>query len=184
MASTPKYDGPVLRVGPGRISFPSIFTPKETPRGNRYDLTLLLPPDYDYVFITKALIGLEQQAWGTDPKKWPARARTHEQVVRDCSEKPHLAGYEDGWHFVHASSSEMPKVVSFDPNVLITDAAELYAGRWAKISCRPFIYEMKEGIGVSLGLNNIQLLKRDETFGRSSPSKDFDVEAEEMAEDF
>jgi hypothetical protein len=68
--------------------------------------------------------------------------------------------------------------------VLITDAAELYAGRWAKISCRPFIYEMKEGIGVSLGLNNIQLLKRDETFGRSSPSKDFDVEAEEMAEDF
>jgi hypothetical protein len=184
MASTPKYDGPVLRIGPGRISFPNIFTPKETPRGDRFDLTLLLPPEYDFRAVVDACIGLEEAAWGKDRKKWPQRARTHEQVVRDCAEKGHLAGYETGWHFVHATSSEMPKIVSFDPSVEIIDPKELYAGRWAKMSCRPFIYEMKEGVGVSLGLNNIQLLKRDETFGRSSPTKDFDVEAEEMAEDF
>jgi hypothetical protein len=184
MAQTPKWDGDALRIGAGRISFPNIFTPKETPRGNRYDLTLLLPPDYNFAFIIEACIKLEELAWGKERKKWPTRARTHEQVVRDCAEKPHLAGYEPGWHFVHVTSSEMPRIVSFDPTVEVTDPKELWAGRWAKVTARPFIYDMKEGVGVSLGLNNIQLLRRDTTFGRSDPSKDFDVEAEEMADSF
>jgi hypothetical protein len=184
MAQTPKWDGAALKIGSGRIAFPNIWPPKETPRGPRYDLTLLLPPDYDCAFITEACLKLEEMAWGKDRKKWPARARTHEGVVRDCGEKTHLAGYLPGWHFVHASSSEMPRVVSFDPTVEVTDQKALYGGRWAKITARPFIYDMKEGIGVSLGLNNIQLLRRDTTFGRSDPSQDFDVEAEEMSDAF
>jgi hypothetical protein len=169
-----------LKIGPGRISFPFIFTPRQTARGDRHELTLLLPPTYDTSFITQACVEKCIATWGPNRAKWPPNARKPEQVVRKCEEKLHLAGYEKGWHFVKAVSESAPGIVGFDPKEAVTDPKQGYAGRWAKMSCRPFIYTMREGIGVSLGLSNVQLLKHDATFGRTKPDQDFDVEAEEM----
>jgi len=173
-----------LRVGPGRLSFPNLIEPKETARGDRFGTTLLLPPDYDTRFITEACLDLCKATWGNNPKSWPANARKPEAVVRDAGEKQHLAGYLPGWRFISMISSEQPGIVGFDPSQVITNPKEVYAGRWAKISCRPFVYQMREGVGVSLGLNNVQLLKHDSAFGRTAPTQDFDVESEEMADGF
>ena len=182
--SETKPDAPRLRIGPGRLSFPNLTTPRETARGDRYGTTLLLPPGYDTSEITKACLELCKKTWGPNPKGWPANARKPEAVVRDAGEKQHLAGYLPGWTFVSLISSEQPGIVGWDPSQPVTNPKEVYAGRWAKVSCRPFVYSMREGVGVSLGLNNVQLLKHDAAFGRTAPTQDFDVEAEELNDSF
>jgi hypothetical protein len=186
MSGTKKPEVPRMTVGPGRISWPEIDPPAETPDGLRYKMTLLLPPTLegkrDAKRITDACMDLWVQKYGADPKAWPANARTPDKVVRDAGTKPNYAGYEAGWSFFSCSTAERPGIVNgmLEP---VADLKDLYAGRWAKISVRPFLYTIK-GVGVSLGLSNIQLLKHDSVFGRSSPAQDFDVVAEEMSEDF
>lgn len=179
----PKVEAPILKVGPGRLSFPFLFAPKPGDGGvDKYTTSLLLPPDYDVAFILEALEATCVAAWGPRPK-WSSTARKPEQVVRRCEEKPNFAGYEPGWHFVSCSSNDAPNIVSWDPNVPITDAKECYAGRWAKVSMRPFCYN-NVGVGVSLGLNNVQLLRNDTIFGRTRGNQDFDLEAAEVGAEF
>jgi hypothetical protein len=183
MSGTKKPEGKRLVIGPGRMSWPEIITPRETPNGNRWSVTLLLPPDYDLDPIREALEDICKQTWGTNPARWPSTARKPDQVIRDCGEKPQYGGYEPGWHFLAATTAEQPGVVDGALNPVELTPKEIYAGRWAKISCRPYIYT-KMGLGVSLGLSNIQVLKHDAVFGRTSASHDFDAVVEEMSQDF
>jgi len=172
-----------IRLGPGRLSFPSLIEPSGfNDSEEKYKTTLLLPPTFDVAPLLKALNDLCAEAWGKDMKKWPANARRPESVVRRAEEKEHMAGYEKGWHFVFASSRDKPAIVdaSLEP---VTDPRAVYAGRWANISVRPFCYN-NIGVGVSLGLGNIQLLKHDGAFGRTSAAQDFDAVVEEMEDEF
>ena len=183
MSGKVKPEVPTLRIGPGRLSFPHLIEKHAIEGGvPKYSTALLLPPEYKIDFILEALNELCVGAWGKDPKKWPANARRPEQVVRRAEEKEHLGGYDPGWHFVSASGNEKPKVVLWD-RTPIESADEVYAGRWANVSMRPFIYN-NVGVGVSLGLNNVQLLQHAPAFGRTSPDQDFDIEAEAVDADF
>jgi len=177
-----KPEVPLLRVGPGRLSFPALLEKKAIEGGvEKYSTVILLPPDYNVAPILKALEDLCVATWGPRAK-WPANARKPESVVRSCDEKGHLAGYEPGWHFISCSSNEKPAVVN-GMREPVTLASDIYAGRWANVSMRPFIYN-NVGVGVSLGLNNVQVLKHDTAFGRTSAKQDFDDVVEEMADDF
>ena len=166
-----------VRIGKGRLSFPHVFEPQETEYGLRYSVTLLLPPDTDLQPIRDALLAAAEEEWGPDPKKWPARMRGPDDVIRPCSEKS-LAGYEPGWHFVAAASKQQPGVVD-GLRQTVTDPVAVYAGRWANISCNAFAYSNKS-TGVSLGLNNVQLLQHDDAFGRTSARQDFDDVVDEL----
>lgn len=181
MASKPTVA--TIRLGPGKLSFPSLIEPSSFNGGDeKYTTTLLLPPSFDIAPVMKALNDLCTEVWGKDQKKWPPNARRPESVVRRAEEKEHLAGYEAGWHFISASSREKPLIVDamLEP---VTDPRAVYAGRWANISVRPFVYD-NIGVGVSLGLGNVQLLKHDGAFGRTSARQDFDIVAEEMEDEF
>lgn len=184
MSGKVKPEVPVLRIGPGRLSFPWLLEKHAGIEGAtpKFSTTILLPPDYNCQSILDALNDLCVATWGRDRGKWPANARKPEQVVRRCEEKPHLGGYEPGWHFVACSSDEKPAVVLWD-RTPISSPSEIYAGRWAKVSMRPFVYN-NFGVGVSLGLNNVQLLQHAGRFGRTSVEQDFDVEAESVDADF
>ena len=151
----------------------------------RSTTTLLLPPTFDVAPLLKALNDLCVEVWGKDMKKWPANARRPESVVRRAEEKEHMAGYEKGWHFVSASSKGTSRKPLMTPALQpVTDRARaVYAGRWANISVRPFVYD-NIGVGVSLGLGNVQLLKHDGAFGRTSAAQDFDQVVEEMEDEF
>lgn len=183
---TDKPKSTSLRVGPGRLSFPALLEPKENDQGAlKYGVTLLLPPGYD----TAPLLAELKRAWndkfGTDPKKWPKgpTVRTPDKVIRDASEKPHLAGYEEGWKFISARSDSAPGVV--DAMVRpVTDKREIYPGRWARISVNAYCYT-RPTTGVTFGLNNVQLLRDDTPFGGAAPkaSQDFDEVAEDMEQE-
>jgi hypothetical protein len=180
----PRIETPVLRIGPGRLAFPNLFEPKASNDGGdeKYETTLLLPADYDVAFILKALTDVCVVAWGPDRARWPSTARKPEQVVRSCNEKQHLAGYERDWHFITCRSGEPPSIVGWDKSP-VTSEREVYGGRWANITARPYCYNNRT-IGVSLGLNNVQLLQNDNKFARTSADQDFDVVEAAVANDF
>jgi hypothetical protein len=153
MSGTKKLEAARMTVGAGRIAWQEIDPPLETPEGLRYKMTLLLPPaaEADAKRITAACLDLWQQKYGTDPKEWPANARTPDKVVRPCSDKPTWAGYEKGWFFFACSSAEEAGDRQRRPRSHHRHA-RVCNGRWAKISVRPFLCSIK-GLGVSLGLS-------------------------------
>jgi hypothetical protein len=166
----------------GRLSFPVFFKPEKDDQGNdRYGGTLLLPPNFNTKILLPPLIAAAEDGWGKDRAKWPKgpTVRLPETVVRDANEKSHLAGYEPGWHFISFSAKNRPGVV--DAMIeRVTDPAEAYPGRWAKVSLRAFTYKNKT-VGVAFGLNNVQLLRHDEKFGGAPRAEDeFEQAAEEM----
>lgn len=170
-----------VRIGPGRLSFPFLFEPRDTENGPKYMTSLLLPPDYDVQPILTALTNAAIAGFGSDRSKWPKGMRKPADCIRDCEEKEKFEGYLPGWKFISANAKEAPGIVSAMRED-ITDPKQVYPGRWAKISCNAFWFKNKT-TGVSLGLNNVQLLRNDGTFGRTSAKSDFDDEVETMEEE-
>lgn len=167
-------------IGPGRLSFPNVFTAKKNDSGeDKFSVAILLPPDYDTTPLIKALTDAAVTKWGSDKAKWPKGIRGPNDVIRDCDEKDQYAEFP-GWKFINLSASSQPGVV--DGNLdTVTDASEVYPGRWAKISAAAFAYQNKTK-GVSLGLNNIQVLKHDTALGgKGRAANDFDAVAADMA---
>jgi hypothetical protein len=171
-----------VRIGPCRLSFPSLLKPKANDQGVlKYETTCLLPPGYDTAPLLAALWHAWHEKFGKDQKKWPKgpTVRTPDKVIRDCSEKPHLAGYEEGWSFVSLRSDGAPEVVDRD-GAAVLDFKEVYPGRWAYVTGNAYIYS-KPTTGATFGLNNVMLRKHDTSFGGSGPkaSTEFDDIADE-----
>ena len=168
-------------IGPGRLSFPSIFTPMKEEFGGKYGITLLLPPDYDFKPLVAALEAAGAEKWGPDKSKWPkGNFNGPKQVIRDAVDKAHLAGYEPGWKFIGLKNKEQPGVISASLDA-VNDPKEAYAGRWVRVSARAFAYDhLTKGVGFAL--SNIQLLQHDKPFssGGGRPQDDFDAQAEEL----
>lgn len=168
-------------IGPGRLSFPKIFVPNDAAFGGKYACTLLLPPTYDFSSLKAALKQAAINKFGPDMAKWPRGLRGPNDVIRKCEEKSHLAGYEPGWFFVSASSADMPGVVDAALNK-VSDPKEAYAGRWASMSVNVFAFSNVKH-GVSLGLQNVQLRKHDDSFsGRLRAEDEFEEQVEDMEE--
>lgn len=165
-------------VGPGRLSYPHLFQPQKQDDGSeKYSTVLLLPPDADLAPLRKALQNAWTDKFGTDQAKWPKKARKPDDVLADAEEKygPDFAG----WTAVSARSSDEPGVV--DPaRIKVTDKRETYPGRWARMTCAAFGYDNKTK-GVTLGLNNVQLLKHDTPIaGKARAEDDFDDYVDDM----
>jgi hypothetical protein len=170
-----------LMLGPGRMSFPHFFEAQKNDRGeDRYSTAFLMPPGYDTKPIVEALTNAAIKKFGPDRTKWPKGMRGPAQVLRDCADSEHYAALPPGWKFINCSSPDQPGIV--DANLTdVTDKRQVYPGRWARITVNAYGYDAKGNRGVTLGLNNVQLLKHDEPLAGKRPAKsEFDVMAEEM----
>jgi hypothetical protein len=93
--------------------------------------------------------------WGTNP---PANLRS---PFRDGDvEKPENADYE-GMLFINMKSNQKPGVVDQEVNPII-DPSELMAGDYVRVTFNSFAYSQKGNRGVSLGLRNVQLIRKGE----------------------
>lgn len=166
-------------LGPGRFSYPNIFKPQTKDDGSeRYSVAFLMPPATDLAPLKLALKKAMADKFGADESKWPRGARKPEDVIVPAEEK--YGKQFEGWHVINASSATKPGVVDRDKE-FVTDASEMYPGRWGKISVAAFGYSNKTR-GVTLGLNNCQILKHDEPLaGKPRASDEFDAVAEEMS---
>jgi hypothetical protein len=168
-----------IHIGPGRLSFPKLFTPNSAEYGGKYATALLLPPTYDFTSLKAALKAAAIEKWGPDPDKWPRGMRGPKDVIKPCEEKSHLAGYLPGWHFITAASKDIPGVVDGQLDE-VEDERKAYAGRWAILSVNTYAYD-NVSKGVALGLQNVQLRQDDDGFSsRVQAKNEFEAYYEDM----
>lgn len=180
-----------LMVGPGRLSYPHLLEPQQTENGPRYSCSLLLPPTYDVGPIKAALKAGWIKKFGADQTKWPKgdSVRTPDKVIKlaeNCfrqEDGSRLYGDEfNGWHVVPAScGADYPPEVVDGNTDSVSDKREVYPGRWARMTANAFGYANRTR-GVTLGLNNVQVLKHDAPLGGKARAKsEFDAVAEDLA---
>ncbi len=154
-----------------RASFVYVFRPgKPNDKGQqKYAITMLFPAGADLTAMKKAAQDAVVAKWGADPAKWPKNLRN---PFRDQGEKT-FEGYVAGNKFVTATSDRKPGVVDQKVNPIL-DESRVYSGCWCRASVRAFTYSNMGNIGVSFGLQNVQLIRDDEPLGsRSRPQDDF-----------
>jgi hypothetical protein len=160
------------------LSYPHLFKAQKNERNeDRYSTALLLPPEYDLKPLVDALQRAFVEKFGAEKAKWPRQCRKPSDVIQPAEEK--YGSAFAGWHFINASSGTPPGVCNAAVET-VQDPSAVYPGRWAKIAVAAFGYDNKTK-GVTLGLNNVQLLRNDEPLaGKPRPQDVFDVVAEEM----
>jgi hypothetical protein len=178
-----------LIIGPGRISFPHLLEAQEGDNGPRFSTAILLPPTTDLAPLRAALDSAWKAKFGEDKAKWPKgdSVNTPDKVIKKADTQYSNDGslrYPgfDGWFVVNVgcSADYPPEVVDANTDT-VTDKRQVYAGRWARVSANAYGYRNKK-VGVTFGLNNVQLLKHDKALAGKAPARnDFDVVAEEMS---
>ena len=172
---------------PFRVSFPNVFKPRAAFDGQEatYNLQMLFPKDEagypeelkrfgtDLKTVKKAMAKAVKEKWGDNKPNFKHK------VIRDGAEK-NLDEYKDMF-FINAKSKFKPGIVDRQ-NEEIIDPSEFYAGCWARATVNVYTYDGKFGAGVSLGLQNLQFLKDDESFSGKRNAKD-DFEAIDSFDD-
>lgn len=173
-----------LVMGPIRMSFPWLHAPQPPMEGSgagKYGVVALFPPGYNLQPVIDAMVEAAKAKWGPDEAKWPRLKYHPKKRIQPCEEKSELAGYLPGWHFIGLTSANQPHVVDAQLQSVTDLKKEAYGGRWAKLSANPFAWDANGVRGVSLGLNNVQLLAHDEPFaGKPKAEADFDAVLEDM----
>jgi hypothetical protein len=184
-------------TGPFRLAFPEVFTPKAGMEGGKekFSITMLFPKDNSLLIpslggdgvtpIRKLLVAAIKEKWGEDKAKWPAQFKT-----MDFKTFVSLAG-KDGWPiregdavewdgfggnvFIRAASQYQPGLVNAKRAPIIAKQ-EVFGGLICRAQVNAYAYDTAGNKGVTLGLNNLQILKDDGTTfgGRSNPAEAFD----------
>lgn len=198
MADTPSARR--LRTVPFRMSHP-VLPPMaarvdEDSGRETWQLAMLFPPGTDQAPFRSALKAAMVEKFGADATKWPRCKQTPDMVIRDfaaynaAARKP-LAGDWSGWIMIRANcpAKNPPGVVgpTKDENgkfPVVTDPREIFGGRWGRSTIDAYHFDIKnKNSGVTFGLGNVQLLKKDKSFSGSKPAaeSDFDDASEEWS---
>lgn len=192
MADTDKPNPRKVKTSPFRMSYPAILKPRENKDDDgkvtkKYELSLLLPPGTDLKPYEAALKAAMTAKFGEDTKVWPRLRHKPVAVLKDfeafnAEAKSPLPGDWKGWTLIRTSAPEdrPPGVVGPAKGTdgkfpKVSDARDVYAGRWARATIEAFYFAHKGG-GVTFALVNVQLLKHDTSFGSgvAKPEDDFD----------
>lgn len=164
----------------GRMMHPHFFSPS-MPKGEtdkekaRYQGTLIFAANADLTILAEAVEAAAVEKWGADYKK-KHKVKKPFLKSEDQPKMGDIAG--DFPVFIRCNSKEKPQIVDASlNNVDDSKSDQVYPGRWARFSVRPYAYDHPTGgKGVSLGLQNVQLLRDDERLagGRAQAEDDFE----------
>jgi hypothetical protein len=161
-------------TGKVRLSFPNLFTPRKPNEKAepKYSVMVLIPKsdtetmdrlraaEAEAAEIGKAKLGKGKPS---------SIIKDGDAEEADTETYPERAGH---WYFTTSASEQYrPGVV--DRNVQpIMDPSEVYSGVYAKVSVTAFAYNTQGNKGVSLGLNNVQILGGGENLGGGKRATD------------
>jgi hypothetical protein len=173
----------------GRMVYASLFKPT-TMKGEtdmskaKYQITLLLPKDVDISVLEKAADDARNEKW--TPKV--QRDSKLKSPFLKTADNPRLAEYAEEFpHMLRFNSKSRPGVLTKSMTSVseADEPDEIYNGRWCRVSCSPFAYDVSGSKGVSLGLGNVQLLDHAERIvgGAAKASDEFEAVGGEDLED-
>jgi len=163
----------------GRMAYVAFFKPT-LPQGEtdqakeRYQGTLAFPKSSDLAILNEAIEQCAVDTWGPDYKK---KHKVKKPFLK-TEDSPKIGlDAEEFPVFIRTNSKDKPQIVDAKmTNVTEDKASQVYSGRWGRYSVRPYAYDHPTGgKGISLGLQNVQILRDDESLGgmRSRAEDDF-----------
>lgn len=164
-----------------RASFPHLFEARAVNEGGekKFSICMLFPKDDPGLEEIKAAcerVGRDKFGKAYDSLMKTGKLR---MPFRDGTEKEEYEGYGEGVEFANATALRQPGVVD-QKLQRILDPGQIYAGSYCRATVTPFAYDVKGNKGVSLGLNNVQLLADgDRLDGGASPESEFDAVEDE-----
>ena len=153
-----------------RLSYVSVFSPKQTPQGSmKYSVTCLLPKadTAGYKIITDAIareVQAEQQGKlnGVTVPKTPL----HDGDGVKSDGTPYGPECKSCWVFTASAGEEYQPQV-FDRNVQpLLDKTKLYSGCYGNVALSVYAYN-NQSKGIGFGLNAVQVVEDGEPLGYS-----------------
>jgi hypothetical protein len=147
----------------GRLLYPALFKPRamkgETdPKKAKFQATLLFPVGSDFKAIRAAVEEVVAEKMSPAVRK----VTKFRLPFLKTSDQPRLVEYAEEFpDMLRFNAVTRPDVVTPKGDRTVTEdeeADEVYQGRWARVSCQAFFYDTSGNKGVSLGLQNVQLL--------------------------
>jgi hypothetical protein len=153
---------------PGIGSYVTVLEPKPDQQGKlKYSLTLLISKARTTELdpLRKLLLQVAEEKWPGKGKfmlenqKYPV-IKDGDKVLDEATGKPKV-GYA-GMFAISMRGDRKPQVIDSQKQEVFTDDDEtgIYSGCMIRVSGSVFAYEAKGNKGVSVGLNNVQVLKR------------------------
>lgn len=176
----PQFPTRKIITTPIRLSYPYLFDARQNDNGTDYwETEALIPPtkegDALRAKLMDAMTEVMEDHFGPEDE-WP-RGRNdylpeHKLKYVDPKKIPG-PGIDEDWTIFRARSYQPVGVVDANKDEVL-NKREVYGGRWARLSITVSVYDDKSK-GVTIYLNNVQLLDNDESFGgRPSADSDFD----------
>ena len=165
----------------GILSFPHLFDPKPRAQGRdpEFSCVLIFNEDQqktpEYAAMRKAAMEAATDKWGSKAGDM-IKQGTVKMPFRDALEKSdQYAGYDEGSTFISPWSKQKPGVV--DGRLQDMVPSDVFAGQLVKISYNAFAWDVSGNRGVSIGLNNVQVVNQDmpRLDGKVAASKEFDA---------
>lgn len=170
-------DARTITTPPCRLHFPALFEPKETMKGNgdlQFQATILIPPSVDMQPFAAAIEAAMQEKFGRriplEGRGMPLKTCASKNALREAEGKQPFDGFEDGWRFLRVKSKNQPTIVDEKVQQLL-DQSRIYPGVWCRFNINAYGWQHSSGIGVSFGLNMVQLIKGDTELRVGGPSQ-------------
>ena len=161
----------------GRLSYANFCVDgSENDSGQvRFQCSLLIPADADLKPLKKAMLPIAMKELDND--KDAALKAVNQRFLDPCNPPAGGKGAGEefaGWTMLRMSSKYRPTFVHPNGLEMSVDEArnEVYSGRWARVSCSPYWFKVKANRGVTLGLQNVQVLGHDDNIGGGKPRAD------------
>lgn len=170
-----KDTGSIL-TAQGRLAYPWLFKPQPGQNGNepKYGVSIVFAKSADLKLLADAV---EEAAVAKFGKDYKTKLGKISKPFKKTEDYPKMGFDPEAYPvFIRAGSGSRPQVV--DARVAeVLEHEQAYAGRWARITVRVFAYDKSGNRGVSLGLQNVQLLRDDERVGggRANASEEIDA---------
>lgn len=161
-----------VRLPKGRLSYASLFK-KTLPKGEtdqekaRFQTAIVFTEKADLKILEDAVIRAAEDKWGVGAFK----KHKIKKPVMKTEDQPKMADlFEGGFtRMIRTATQTKPDVVRPDGRTP-AEEDEAYSGRWAIITVNCWCYDHPTGgKGVSVGLQNVQLLDHDDRLGGSRP---------------
>lgn len=154
-----------------------------------YSISMLFPKGTDFEPLKKLIMEVATEKWGAKAEDiLRKQSNSDKRIFKNQGDNSDAEGFEDGCIYLSARNKKKPGVVGTKsgPDGTLVEITQAQAdeqdiaksGDYFIASIRPFGWEHPTGgKGISLSLNNVQLIKVGERLGggRTRPNDDFEA---------
>lgn len=167
-----------LILPPGIGSYVTVLEPKPDQQGKmKYSITILVPKarEAELAPLKAAALQVATEKWG--PKAAAILANAKYPVIKDGDRKTDEEGKVDpiykGMLYFSAKSDRKPGIIDAKKQPVFSED-DIYSGCFIRISGNVYAYEYQGNKGVSIGLGNVQVLRKgDRLDGRKAAEQEF-----------